>query len=69
MLADDRIPKESLDWRAHMREVATHLANIPSWAANVVNLETLDLTPLEGTDCMQPVGFVIEALDIWPRCG
>jgi uncharacterized damage-inducible protein DinB len=49
----ERIPEDKLDWRPHekswtIRGLATHLANIPSWAAIGINQDSLDLAPPGG---------------------
>lgn len=48
-----RIPDEKLDWRAHEKswtigELATHLANLPSWTLHCINEDSIDLAPKEG---------------------
>jgi uncharacterized damage-inducible protein DinB len=49
----ERITDEKLDWRAHpkswtIRELATHLANLPSWTGATLNQDSLDLNPPGG---------------------
>jgi uncharacterized damage-inducible protein DinB len=46
----ERLPEDKYDWRPHpksmlMGHLATHLANIPMWAAMTVNADDLDLAP------------------------
>ncbi len=46
----ERIPEDKLDWRPHKKswtliELATHLANLPTWAMHAINQDSLDLKP------------------------
>ena len=46
----DRIPEEKLGWKPHEKSMtlgglATHLANIPTWAISTLEKESLDLAP------------------------
>ncbi len=46
----ERVPEEKFDWRPHekstpMGGLATHLANLPSWAGHVLNRDALDIAP------------------------
>jgi uncharacterized damage-inducible protein DinB len=46
----ERVPDEKLDWSPHsksmtFRALASHLANIPTWASHAINLDSLDLAP------------------------
>lgn len=46
----ERVPEEKFDWKPHpksmaMGGLATHLANIPTWAINCVAQDSLDLAP------------------------
>jgi uncharacterized damage-inducible protein DinB len=43
-----RLPDDGLDWKPHeksfsMRDLATHVANIPGWVAVTVNQDELDM--------------------------
>ncbi|MDX6613257.1 MAG: hypothetical protein QOD75_2443 [Blastocatellia bacterium] len=47
----ERVPTEKLDWKPHekssaMGALATHLANIPTWAIHTLTKESLDLAPV-----------------------
>jgi uncharacterized damage-inducible protein DinB len=49
----ERVPDEKLDWKPHekssaMGSLATHLANIPTWAIHTLEKESLDLAPPGG---------------------
>lgn len=44
----ERVPEDKMDWRPHERswtlgELATHIANIPSWAPMTLERESFDL--------------------------
>jgi uncharacterized damage-inducible protein DinB len=46
----ERVPEDKLDWRPHeksatMRGLATHLANIPTWAVHAISKESIDIAP------------------------
>lgn len=46
----ERVPEDKLDWRPHekswmMKELATHVANVPSWATMTIQTEELDIAP------------------------
>jgi uncharacterized damage-inducible protein DinB len=47
------IPEARFDWKPHPKsmslgDLATHLANIPTWVARTLDLDELDLAPLAG---------------------
>lgn len=49
------IPDDRLDWKPHeksysVRELGSHLANIPAWTRPTVGQDVLDMTPDEGSD-------------------
>ncbi len=55
----ERIPENKLDWRPHpksysIRELATHLANLPSWASITINQDSFDLDPPGGGSARVP---------------
>ncbi len=66
-----RIPEEKLDWRPHdksmtFRGLATHLANLPSWAAIVLSQDSFDMAPPSGEPPrVEPVKSLVEALDMF----
>jgi uncharacterized damage-inducible protein DinB len=46
----ERVPDEKFDWKPHPRSwamggLSTHVANIPTWAMNAINQDSLDLAP------------------------
>lgn len=49
----ERVPEEKLDWKPHeksytMGSLATHLANLPTWAIHTMEKDSLDLAPEGG---------------------
>ncbi len=64
----ERIPEDKLDWTPHpkslsFRRLATHLANIPHWAAVTVEESSFDVAPPGGEPLREePVDSVTEAL-------
>src|SRR5713226_241247 len=46
----ERVPEDKFDWKPHekstsMGGLATHLANIPTWAGNTLSKDELDIAP------------------------
>ena len=46
----ERVPDDKFDWKPHekswaMGGLASHVANIPTWAVNAINQDELDLAP------------------------
>ena len=46
----ERIPEDKLDWKPHQKSwamggLATHLANLPSWAVLTINQDSFDMAP------------------------
>lgn len=46
----ERVPEDKLAWRPHekswtLADLATHVANVPSWATMTINTEELDIAP------------------------
>jgi uncharacterized damage-inducible protein DinB len=46
----ERVPEDRLDWKPHeksttMGGLATHLANLPSWAALTIDKDSFDMAP------------------------
>jgi uncharacterized damage-inducible protein DinB len=49
----ERLPEEKFDWKPHDKSMsigalATHLANIPTWATRAVNHDSFDMAPQGG---------------------
>ena len=46
----ERVPEDKFAWKPHEKSgtmgwLATHLANLPSWATSTIDLDSLDLAP------------------------
>ena len=46
----ERVPEDKFGWKPHEKSgtmgwLATHLANLPSWAISAIDLDSLDLAP------------------------
>jgi uncharacterized damage-inducible protein DinB len=46
----ERVPEDKFDWKPHDRSMtmgglASHLANIPTWAARAINHDSFDMAP------------------------
>jgi uncharacterized damage-inducible protein DinB len=55
----ERVAEAKFDWKPHekswaMGGLATHLANIPSWASFTINQDSLDLAPAGGPPLKLP---------------
>lgn len=68
----ERIPDEKLDWKIHDKSntigwVATHLANLPSWAVMTIESDSLDVEPKDGEPFRMPtfdsVSEIVAAFD------
>ena len=49
----ERVPEEKFDWKPHDRSMtmgglATHVANIPTWAARAIRHDSFDMAPQGG---------------------
>jgi uncharacterized damage-inducible protein DinB len=69
----ERVPEDKLDWRPHsksltMGALATHLAQIPGWAATALTTNSFDLAP-EGSSAMRlvPLTSRKEILDLFDK--
>ncbi|MBX6378042.1 MAG: DinB family protein, partial [Clostridia bacterium] len=70
----ERIPEEKLAWRPHPRswtmgELATHLAQLSSWAVTIVETDSLDLDSPGGQEEAQrtPAGSLRDLLETFDR--
>jgi uncharacterized damage-inducible protein DinB len=68
----ERIPEDKFDWKPHEKSMAlgylaTHLANLPSWAVNAISADSLDLAPPSAPPYQMPVASsraeVVEMFD------
>ena len=73
----ERVPDEKLDWKPHekssaMGALATHLANIPTWAIHTLTKDSLDLAPVGEPPPRVTKSFsrcgpcCMEAIKSWP---
>lgn len=54
-----RVPADKLDFRPHdksytLRQLASHLANIPSWTPETLEKDSIDLAPPDGSGFKTP---------------
>ncbi|NTW89112.1 MAG: DinB family protein [Desulfobulbaceae bacterium] len=47
------VPEAKFSWRAHpksytIQEIATHIANLPTWTGYTITQDSLDLAPVDG---------------------
>lgn len=67
----ERIPEDRLDWRAHekswtLRELTTHLANLPKWTVMTLEAPSFDLEPVGGEPIREtPIDSVADALSMF----
>jgi uncharacterized damage-inducible protein DinB len=68
----ERIPDEKFAWKPHeksmtMGNLATHLANIPSWAIHAIEKDALDIAPPDAPPLKTPPASsraeILEAFD------
>ncbi len=69
----ERVPDEKLDWKPHeksmsMGSLATHLANLPTWASRSINSDNFDMAPGGGPPPKAtPAGSTEEVLAIFDK--
>lgn len=69
----ERAPKDKLDWRPHeksysLRDLVTHLANLPTWTMATVNQDTFDMDPPDGeAPKVEPAPTVGAALEMFDK--
>ncbi|MFY9226818.1 MAG: DinB family protein [Blastocatellia bacterium] len=69
----ERVPADKFDWKPHeksmsMIDLASHLANIPSWMGISVNQDSFDVAPKDGEGFQTPkAGSVAELLEIFDK--
>ena len=65
----ERVPDDKFDWKPHpkstaMGGLATHLANIPTWAIHAISRESFDLAPPGGPPLrVEPAASTAEVLE------
>jgi uncharacterized damage-inducible protein DinB len=69
----ERVPEDRFDWTPHERSMTleglvTHLANLPTWAVEVIEQNKFDVAP-EGEEPVrqEPVGSIEGALEVFDR--
>jgi uncharacterized damage-inducible protein DinB len=69
----ERVPKDNLDWRPHEKSMAfvglaTHMANLPSWAVLAIERDSFDIAPPGGEPPrVDPVSSIEEALAVFDK--
>lgn len=69
----ERIPDDKLEWTPHEKSMpmvglATHLANLPSWAAMSIGQDSFDMAPPgQGPLRLDPVPSVKAALELFDK--
>lgn len=69
----ERIPNDKLEWRPHpiswmMRDLATHLANLPGWTLISLQKDAFDINPPgEKPASKEPIASVNELLEIFDK--
>ncbi len=69
----ERVPDDKLDWQPHeksmtMRDLATHLATLPSWASYTINQDSLDVAPPDAPPLRAtPINSVPEAVETFDK--
>jgi uncharacterized damage-inducible protein DinB len=63
----ERVPMDKYDWQPHeksmrMGYLATHIADMPSWAAHALEKDSLDLAPPDGEAWQMPKAATREEL-------
>ncbi len=56
----DRVPDDKFDWKPHaksmtFRQLATHVASIPGWGAQIFATDSLDVAPVGAPPYQPPV--------------
>ncbi|MBK5098291.1 MAG: damage-inducible protein DinB, partial [Gemmatimonadetes bacterium] len=51
----ERVPDSAFDWKPHekslsMQDLASHLANLPSWVSVTVEHDSIDMAPPDGSE-------------------
>lgn len=68
----ERVPDDKLDWQPHaksmvMRNLVTHLANMPTWVGHTLGKDALDLAPQGVPVRPAPIGSAKEAVEEFDR--
>ena len=69
----ERVPQDKLDWKPHdkswtIKELATHLANLPSWTVLTLKKDSFDMAPKDGPPPKTPeVSTIQEMLEMFDK--
>jgi uncharacterized damage-inducible protein DinB len=69
----ERVPEAKFDWKPHeksmsMKDLATHMANLPSWTVETLDHDSFDMNPKDGEPPrMEPIESVRDALEIFDK--
>jgi uncharacterized damage-inducible protein DinB len=68
----ERVPDDKFDWKPHeksfaMGGLATHLANLPSWASYTIDQDSLDLAPNGEPQRATPLNSQAEVLEAFDK--
>jgi len=69
----ERVPEDKFGWKPHeksmsMGDLASHLANIPSWMDVTIKQDTFDMSPKDGESFQTPkANSVKELLEIFDK--
>ena len=67
----ERVPDEKLDWKAHpkswsLREISTHLANLPKWTVLTIAEPSFDVAPAgEAVASEKPITSIAHAVEMF----
>ena len=66
----ERVPDTAFDWTPHekslsMRDLVSHLSNIPAWTAMTIEQDSIDMAPLDGSEPprTEPVASTAQAVE------
>jgi uncharacterized damage-inducible protein DinB len=69
----ERVPDDRLDWKPHeksatMGSLATHLANLPTWAVHALKKDSIDIAPVDAPPPrVEPANSRLELLERFDR--
>jgi uncharacterized damage-inducible protein DinB len=68
----ERVPDDRLEWRPHEKSatlgsLATHVANLLSWAAHTIEKDSIDIAPGGVPVRAEPVRSAAEAVEVFDR--
>ncbi|MGW8281702.1 MAG: DinB family protein [Gemmatimonadota bacterium] len=66
----ERVPESTFDWKPHqkspsMRDLVSHLSNLPSWTAITIEQDSIDMAPADGSEPprTEPVTSIAQAVE------